>query len=89
MLDDTLLGLIGTKQEAEAIKRELGNILKRIKLEMSEKKTSITNAKKEKARFLSYEVERKIEQTKKTKSWNGQSLSKKRSINGGLYFSWF
>jgi group II intron reverse transcriptase/maturase len=54
--DDTLFGLIGTKAEAEAIKEEFGQFLSTIKLEMSEKKTLITHALSEKARFLNYEI---------------------------------
>ncbi|MCP4373826.1 MAG: hypothetical protein GY797_37855, partial [Deltaproteobacteria bacterium] len=84
--DDTLLGFIGTKQEAEAIKRELGNFLKGIHLEMSEEKTLITHAGKERARFLNYEIERHIKQTKKTKSWNGQKMCRRRSITSNLFF---
>lgn len=55
--DDFLLGFCGPKSEAEQIKRELGDFLRRtLKLEMSEAKTLVTHAKTEKARFLGYEV---------------------------------
>ena len=84
--DDTLLGFIGTKQEAETIKKELGNFLKHLKLEMSAEKTFITHAGKEKARFLNYEIRRKTEQTKKTRVWNGERCISKRSINHNLNF---
>ena len=85
--DDTLLGFIGTKQEAEAIKRALGKFLKSIQLEMSEEKTLITHAGTERARFLSYEISRQIGHTKKTTSWNGKSMCQRRSINSCLRFS--
>jgi len=55
--DDFLLGLIGTKAEAEEIKRQLQGFLREeLKLELSEAKTLITHAKSEAARFLGYEV---------------------------------
>jgi hypothetical protein len=55
--DDFLLGLIGTKEEAHTIKRQIkdwlqGNLL----LELSDEKTLITHATTDKARFLGYEV---------------------------------
>jgi len=55
--DDFLLGFIGPKQEAKAIKEEIGEFLqKEIKLEMSAEKTLITHACKGSARFLNYEI---------------------------------
>lgn len=85
--DDTLLGFIGTKQEAKTIKRELGNFLNSIELEMSEEKTLITHAREEKAKFLSYEIGRETEQTKKSKGWNGKRMFQRRSVNSSLNFS--
>ena len=55
--DDFLLGFIGPRNEAEAIKRSLGQFLREeLKLEMSEAKTLITHAATEKAHFLGYEL---------------------------------
>jgi group II intron reverse transcriptase/maturase len=55
--DDFLLGFIGTKKEAEAIREELRNYLQQqLRLEMSEEKTLITHAKDSSAKFLGYEV---------------------------------
>jgi group II intron reverse transcriptase/maturase len=55
--DDFLLGLIGSKEEAEAIKQRIKNWLQdELKLEMSEEKTLITHAKEDRAKFLGYEV---------------------------------
>lgn len=55
--DDFLLGYVGTRQEAEDIKRQLGEFLKtQLKLEMSESKTLITHARSEAARFLGYNL---------------------------------
>jgi hypothetical protein len=54
--DDSLFGLIGSKEDAEQIKRELGAFLSKLGLEMSEEKTLITHARTGKARFLNYHI---------------------------------
>lgn len=55
--DDTLLGFIGPKSEAEEIKRRLAAFLRDdLKLEMSPEKTLITHARKGAATFLGYET---------------------------------
>jgi hypothetical protein len=55
--DDFLLGFIGAKAEAEAIKRQLATFLRdALALQLSEEKTLITHARDEKAQFLGYEV---------------------------------
>jgi len=55
--DDFLLGFIGPKVEAEAIKDKVGEFLRdHLKLELSQNKTLITHAGNEKARFLGYNV---------------------------------
>jgi group II intron reverse transcriptase/maturase len=55
--DDTLFGFVGTKAEAEEIKRRLGEFLhEHLKLELSEEKTLITHAQTQKARFLGYDI---------------------------------
>jgi group II intron reverse transcriptase/maturase len=55
--DDFLLSFVGTKAEAEEIKRQLQRFLhEELKLELSEAKTLITHARSEAARFLGYEV---------------------------------
>lgn len=54
--DDFLIGVIGTRKEAEQLKLELGAFLREeLRLELSEEKTLVTHAK-DKARFLSYDV---------------------------------
>lgn len=54
--DDFLIGVIGSKQEAEILKQDLGMFLKdALRLDLSEEKTLITHAK-DTARFLSYDV---------------------------------
>ena len=66
--DDFLLGFIGPKSEAEAIKQQLRTFLQEeLKLELSEEKTLITHAKGEAARFLGYEITTMHDDTKRTK----------------------
>jgi group II intron reverse transcriptase/maturase len=81
--DDTLFGLIGTKAEAEAIREDFRQFLSTIKLEMSEKKTLITHALSEKARFLNYEVNYMEENSEVRMRKDGV---KARTVNGGLWF---
>jgi len=55
--DDFLLGLVGTKAEAEAIREKLATFLQRdLNLILSPEKTLVTHALTERARFLGYEV---------------------------------
>ncbi len=55
--DDWLIGFSGLRQEAEEIKREIGNFLREnLKLELSETKTLITHPRTEAARFLGYDI---------------------------------
>lgn len=78
--DDFLLGFIGPRSEAEEIKREIGEFLqKELKLELSEAKTLITNARGEAARFLGYEISTLNEDRKRVRTING---TVRRSING-------
>jgi group II intron reverse transcriptase/maturase len=85
--DDTLLGLIGTKKDAETIKEEFGRFLHSIELEMSAEKTLITHAKTGKARFLNYEINRMSGQTKKKAIWNGKRESERRIATYALWFA--
>src|SRR6266487_3610039 len=56
--DDMLLGFAGTRAEAEQIKGQLGSFLQEtLKLEFSEEKTLITQARKQAARFLSSDIQ--------------------------------
>jgi len=55
--DDFMLGLIGTKAEAEVIKQRVKTWLsENLKLELSDEKTLITHAATDRAKFLGYEV---------------------------------
>ena len=54
--DDFLIGVIGTKSECERIKADITEFMQeKLKLEMSQEKTLITNAQ-DHAKFLGYEV---------------------------------
>ena len=75
--DDWLLGLIGTKEEAEQIKEQIKTFLhEELKLELSDEKTLITHARTEAARFLSYQISTSQDDTCQT--------NKKRSVNGEM-----
>jgi len=59
--DDFLLGLTGTKEEAEAVKARITTFLKdELNLEASQEKTLISHAVNEPARFLGYEIKTKL-----------------------------
>src|SRR5262249_30188345 len=76
--DDVLLGFIGPREEAEAIKHQLGAFLRdTLKLTLSESKTLITHARTQAARFLGYEVVVRSNNAKH--DWRGH-----RSINGQI-----
>ncbi len=76
--DDFLLGFNGPREEAEEIKRRIGGFLRdRLKLELSERKTLITHARSEAARFLGYEIVTLHDDTRR--DWRGQ-----RSLNGNI-----
>jgi group II intron reverse transcriptase/maturase len=77
--DDFLLGFNGPKEEAEEIKQKLEVFLRdNLKLELSQAKTLITQARTGTARFLSYEIHTIQNDTKQT---NGR-----RSVNGQVGF---
>ena len=75
--DDWLLGFSGPREEAEEIKKQINEFLRdTLKLELSETKTLITNARTEAARFLNYEVVNQDEDDKQYRSLH------RRCING-------
>lgn len=76
--DDTLFGFAGPREEAEDIKRQLGEFLRdHLKLELSQEKTLITHAHTEVARFLGYEIATQHENTKHDRLGH-------RSVNGRI-----
>lgn len=75
--DDHILGFIGPKAEAEAIKDHLARFLRdELALELNPDKTLITHARTRAARYLGYEI---IVQHSNTKITNGR-----RSANGAI-----
>ncbi|WP_338678076.1 hypothetical protein V1460_16985 [Streptomyces sp. SCSIO 30461] len=75
--DDHLLGFIGPKAEAEAIKDQLSTFLRdQLNLELSPEKTLITHARTRAARYLGYEI---ITQGSNSKIVRGQ-----RAVNGKI-----
>jgi len=77
--DDFLLGFIGPKEEAEEIKQQIREFLKKeLDLELSEEKTLVTNARAEAARFLGYEIVTLQKNEKQEKTVRGKC----RTING-------
>ncbi len=76
--DDFLLGFVGPKKEAEAIRDQLGEFLsQRLKLTLAVEKTLITHAVDGKAKFLGYEV--KVTRARDLIAENG-----KRATNGSI-----
>jgi len=81
--DDFLLGFIGPKSEAEEITKEIREFLQEeLKLELSEAKTLVTNARSEKARFLGYEIGVTQADAKRHKDTRKNGTISRRSING-------
>ncbi|WP_010254282.1 group II intron reverse transcriptase/maturase [Myroides injenensis] len=66
--DDFIIGIIGSKQDAQRIKEDIKSFLEsKLKLELSEEKTLITHSEKS-AKFLGYEIYvRKSNLTKRNK----------------------
>ena len=67
--DDFLIGIIGAKEDAQAVKQEIGTyIAEQLKLELSDEKTLVTKAT-DRAKFLGFEIRAtpQSNHTKKTK----------------------
>jgi group II intron reverse transcriptase/maturase len=85
--DDFLLGFVGSRAEAEEIKQQLRMFLREeLKLELSERKTLITHARSEAARFLGYEVTTLQDNAKRTKKNTNNSGTETmcRSVNSRI-----
>lgn len=81
--DDFILGFIGPKSEAEALKTAIGDFLREhLKLEMSQAKTLITHARTEHAKFLGYAIS--IEHANHKLTRRKDNTTKMRSINGNV-----
>jgi group II intron reverse transcriptase/maturase len=81
--DDWLIGIIGPHELAEEIKQKVKVFLKtKLKLNLSEEKTIITNARTQEAKFLGYQIRvgRTETEQKQTKTTNASGkIFKKRS----------
>lgn len=76
--DDFCLGFIGSKEEAEDIRGQVGRVLNaHLTLDLSKTKTLITHARTDKARFLGYQIA--IFQRNDARE---PSYSKRRVLNG-------
>lgn len=76
--DDFLLAFVGTRVEAEEIKRQITDFMSNeLKLQLSETKTLITHASAESARFLGYEIT-----VGRSDSW--RDSNDKRNLNGEI-----
>jgi group II intron reverse transcriptase/maturase len=79
--DDFILGFIGPKSEAQAIKEAIGEFLRdKLHLEMSTTKTLITHARTEHAQFLGYALS--VYQANDRLSPHSGAINKARSLNG-------
>ncbi|MFC0418912.1 reverse transcriptase/maturase family protein, partial [Cytobacillus solani] len=84
--DDFLIGIIGSKQDAEKVKEDLTRYLKeKLNLELSQEKTLITHNKK-KARFLGYDIMISQDESLKGGTFKGQKITRK-SAKGKCYLS--
>ncbi|MFF9512536.1 reverse transcriptase domain-containing protein [Streptomyces sp. NPDC014724] len=82
--DDTLLGFVGPKAEAEEIKRRLAQFLREdLKLELSQEKTLITHARTGRARFLGYEIST-ASTDRRTRRPSATDRRNRRSLNGTI-----
>ncbi|MDN3293376.1 reverse transcriptase domain-containing protein [Streptomyces ficellus] len=82
--DDTLLGFVGPKAEAEEIKRRLAKFLRDdLKLELSQEKTLITHARTGRARFLGYEIST-ASTDRRTRRPSTTDRRNRRSLNGTI-----
>jgi len=81
--DDFLLGFIGNKADAQAIKEEIATFLSEIGLTLSEEKTLVTHARTERATFLGYEIGTGWDDSKLIRNKTG-ARRKQRRINGNI-----
>ncbi|MGW2184164.1 reverse transcriptase domain-containing protein [Streptomyces sp. NPDC001732] len=82
--DDTLLGFVGPKAEAEEIKRRLAQFLRDdLKLELSQEKTLITHARTGRARFLGHEIST-ASTDRRTRRPSATDRRNRRSLNGTI-----
>jgi group II intron reverse transcriptase/maturase len=82
--DDTLLGFVGPKAEAEQIKSRLAAFLRDdLALTLSPDKTLITHARSQRARFLGYEIA-VASSDRRTRRPTTTDRRNRRSVNGTI-----
>lgn len=80
--DDFLIGIIGSKEDAERIKRKVGNFLKtELDLDLSEDKTLVTHIS-DRAKFLGFEITKRVPKIERVSYSHGSM----RKANGNLEF---
>jgi len=78
--DDFLVGIIGSKQEAEDILQGTKHFLdKELKLELSEEKTAVRNAREEGTKFLNFNIRKSNNLVSKTKKVRGKRIKARNS----------
>ena len=82
--DDFILGFCGTRQEAQTIKDGIAEKLTSLGLELSNEKTLITHAKNGKARFLGYELRKRVDKEQFKKVRRNGRWSTQRTISGQI-----
>jgi group II intron reverse transcriptase/maturase len=82
--DDTLLGFVGPKAEAEEVKQRIAKFLRDdLKLELSQEKTLITHARTKRAKFLGYEIS-VASTNQKTRRPSASDRRNRRSVCGAV-----
>jgi len=82
--DDTLLGFVGPKAQAELIKAQLAAFLRDdLALNLSPAKTLITHARSQRARFLGYEIT-VASSNRRTRRPSASDRRNRRSVNGTI-----
>ena len=80
--DDFLIGIIGSKEEAEEVKEEIREKLSEMHLSMSDKKTLVTHARTQKARFLGFDIYISTDRTRMTsRTINGRQHKRRSAMN--------
>jgi retron-type reverse transcriptase len=78
--DDFIIGIIGTKHDAEIIQRKTKEFLKNeLNLETSEEKTGIKHAREEGIKFLSYNIQKTSNVKAKYKMLHGRNIKQRNS----------
>lgn len=84
--DDFIIGIVGSKDEAEKVLKDVEEFLRKMELETSPEKTGI-NHNQDKTRFLGYDINTKSGQQKLTKvRIRGERKVTKRTTHSGMIY---